>query len=188
VIFGRLEHWSDNVSGPIWQRAFEHILSLGPDSPEGITELMGKDMYARIMSYDTGPIDATKLEAHRSYIDIQYSLVNGERIDWFPLEELVPIDEYNPEKDARHYSRLGFCPLSSCVQNGTFAIFFPEDGHMPKLVVDQPRRVKKVVVKVKSSLIVASNAQQLGKNRLLARGSDQPFANDNLADWDIDDD
>jgi beta-galactosidase beta subunit len=29
-----------------------------------------------------------------------------------------------------------------------FAIFFPQDGHMPQLCIDVPAPVKKVVVKV----------------------------------------
>jgi YhcH/YjgK/YiaL family protein len=29
-----------------------------------------------------------------------------------------------------------------------FAIFFPQDGHMPQLCIDTPTPVKKVVVKV----------------------------------------
>ena len=34
------------------------------------------------------------------------------------------------------------------IGNGCFAVFYPQDGHMPCLCVDGPMKVKKVVVKV----------------------------------------
>ena len=34
------------------------------------------------------------------------------------------------------------------IGGGYFAIFFPQDGHMPQLSVDEPMMVKKVVVKI----------------------------------------
>ena len=34
------------------------------------------------------------------------------------------------------------------IGNGYFAVFYPQDGHMPQLCIDEPRMVKKVVVKV----------------------------------------
>jgi biofilm protein TabA len=153
MIAGKLEHWRHHFSGPIWERAFTHILTLDAASPEGIVELLGRDMYARVMSYETGSPKSSKLEAHREYVDIQCSLSNGERIDWFPLDSLSPVDDYNPEKDVIHYARPEAVPISVCVPSGFYAVFFPEDAHMPKLAIDEPCFVKKVVVKVRMSLV-----------------------------------
>lgn len=155
MILGRLEHWDRILAGPVWETAFRHLQGLGPEAPEGFTELMGKDMMARVMSYDTVPWEASKLEAHREFVDIQAPLQHGERIDWFPLEALAPVTDYHPDKDVRHYARIGPAPVSMCLEPGMFAVFFPEDAHMPKLVVDHPRRMKKVVVKVRLSLLRA---------------------------------
>lgn len=157
MIAGMLAHWQRHFDGPVWGRAFAHICSLGPDAEEGITELQGRDMFARVMSYDTVEPAGSKLEAHREYIDIQCSLVKGERIDWFPIEGLTPVSEYNSEKDVIHFKRPDFVPISICVEPGMFAVFFPEDAHMPKLRIASPQRMKKIVVKVRLSL--------LGKNR-----------------------
>ena len=32
---------------------------------------------------------------------------------------------------------------------GLFAVFFPQDAHMPGLAVDQPEPVKKMVIKIR---------------------------------------
>ena len=36
---------------------------------------------------------------------------------------------------------------------GSFAVFFPTDVHRPGCVVDQPEAIRKVVVKVRASLL-----------------------------------
>jgi len=40
-------------------------------------------------------------------------------------------------------------PQELILGNGYFAIFFPQDGHMPQLCVENPEPVKKVVIKVR---------------------------------------
>jgi len=47
VIVDRLDRWARHLKAPAWKTAFEHLATLGPDSPEGTIELMGKDMTAR---------------------------------------------------------------------------------------------------------------------------------------------
>ncbi len=153
MIVSTLENWSSHFDNLVWEKVFNYIATLGPDSSDGITELMGRDIYARVMSYDTVEPTESKVEAHRLYIDIQCSLAYGERIDWFPLEGLKPVSDYNPEKDTTNYSRPSFVPASVCVMPGMFAVFFPEDAHMPKLIIDQSHTIKKVVVKLHTKLL-----------------------------------
>lgn len=153
MIAAQVKYWERHFSGPVWKKAFDFIQTLDSDSPEGITEILGKDMYARVMSYETVDHSQTKVEAHHEYIDIQASLVHGERIEWFPLEDLEPSTEYNPEKDAQNFKYPGKSSISVSVYPGMFAVFFPEDAHMPKLIIDQPRMIKKIVVKVRLSLL-----------------------------------
>jgi YhcH/YjgK/YiaL family protein len=153
VIAAELAHWRRYFSGPVWERAFTHILVLGPDAEEGYTDLMGKDLFARVMSYETVEPAGSKLEAHRKYVDIQCPLAGGERIEWFPIKDLSALGDYNPDKDVIHFRRPDRAPLSVSLEPGLFAVFFPEDGHMPKLIVAEPRRMKKVVVKVSLDLL-----------------------------------
>lgn len=152
MIVDRLENWQRYFRGEAWRKTFEYLMALTPDAPEGIIEIQGRDIYARVMSYETTMEDQSALEAHREYIDIQVSLVNEERIDWFPLKGLTPKDDYNPEKDVIHYHSPRTAPAHVAMQPGMFAVLFPEDAHMPKLITARPHWMKKVVVKLRIGL------------------------------------
>lgn len=63
-----------------------------------------------------------------------------------PLKDQVIITPYNEENDITFYKgEKSFTKVSE----GMFAIFFPNDVHMPGASVDKPQNVRKVVVKVK---------------------------------------
>lgn len=99
--------------------------------------------------YKTKEVDENEYEAHREYIDIQYLIVGEERIACLPIERLKETTAYNEENDATFYaSALSLPPSNLSLFPGYFAIFFPQDGHMPQLCIDKPMKVKKVVVKV----------------------------------------
>jgi len=53
MISDKIENWEQYFSGEVWGKVFEFISSLNSDSPEGITEIMGKKLYGRVMSYET---------------------------------------------------------------------------------------------------------------------------------------
>ena len=153
MIADRLGQWEHYFSGEVWECAFRFLESLHPDSEETKTTLQGDDMFACVMSYETRSIQEAKLEAHRKYIDIQMTLVGAERIDWFPLENLEVKTPYD-DTDFEFYHRPGDAPIHIDNHPGNFAVLFPDDAHMPQLVVgDAPKIVKKVVVKVRLDLV-----------------------------------
>ena len=51
------------------------------------------------------------------------------------------------KKDAAFYA-ADLKPQEMTISDGYFAVFFPQDGHMPQLCVDKPMKVKQVVIKV----------------------------------------
>ena len=88
--------------------------------------------------------DAARLEAHRRYIDIQYTMEGDEEIGWLPLADCgtaaVPYD------DSRDIAFFAARPTSwLSVPTGSFAVFFPDDAHAP-LAGRGP--VKKAILKV----------------------------------------
>lgn len=103
---------------------------------------------AIISEYETKPINEYGFEAHKQYIDIQGLLLGEERVACMPIEKLKETKPYSTENDAAFYSTEEQ-PQEMVIGNGYFAIFFPQDGHMPQLCVKAPMKVKKVVVKVK---------------------------------------
>ncbi len=157
MIADRLSEWKRYFDGPVWSRAFTYLESLGPDSdPVDYVELDSFGLFARVMQYPTrGPEEAI-LEAHDRYIDIQMSLVNGERIDWFPREPLTVRTPYDQEKDVILFERD--TPPAASITNtpGVFSVFYPNDAHMAQLVVDgrSVETVTKAVVKVPLARVV----------------------------------
>ena len=117
---------------------------------DGRYEVDGETVYALAQSYTTLPADdSAKYEAHRRYIDIQYIVEGCEAMGYAPLDKMTVTKEYNPDKDVVN----GACPLAQStlvkVFAGEAAVFFPSDAHAPKLAVNEPAAVKKIVLKVK---------------------------------------
>jgi YhcH/YjgK/YiaL family protein len=118
------------------------LLALSP----GRHEIDGDEVFALVSQYDSkNPVDC-RLESHRIYTDIQYLVSGKELIGFETLKTQTVSSEYNPEKDIAFYKGEG-TPL--LIESGMFAVFFPQDVHRPCMQINQPEKVKKVVVKVK---------------------------------------
>ena len=126
----------------------EWLRDVNPDIENGVYELSSR-VKAIVSEYDTKEVNENGYEAHKKFIDIQYLIKGSEKICCLPLEFLKETKAYNPEFDAAFYKEASICPQDMLVGNCYFAIFFPQDGHMPCLRIEQPISVKKVVVKVK---------------------------------------
>lgn len=113
-------------------------------------EIDGRNIYAQVQIYDSKPAEQCRFEAHRTYFDIQYLAEGEEYMGYIPLDRLQPEDGYDPENDLEffrmpeHYGRI-------LLREGDFAAVSPNDGHMPRCMVESPRKVKKIVVKVRVS-------------------------------------
>jgi len=114
--------------------------------PDGRHEIDGSRLIAMPQRYDTKPAGEGKWEAHRRYIDIQFVREGAEAMGWAPIGRLTPSTAYDAQKDVEFFTGEGSGLL---VESGMFAIFFPEDGHMPCLSPgDQRTFVRKIVLKV----------------------------------------
>lgn len=123
------------------------LRQVSPDIAVG-THQINPRVKAIVSEYDTKKVNEHGFEAHRKNIDIQYLLKGEERIACCPVEKLIVTEPYSEEKDAAFYSSEGVWAQEMTIGNGYFAIFFPQDVHMPQLCVDEPTMVKKIVVKV----------------------------------------
>lgn len=136
---------------------------LSPDIYEGLkflrqvspyiavgTYQLSPNIKAIVSEYTTKEVNENGYEAHRQNIDIQYLLTGKEKIACLPVEQLSETKPYSEETDAAFYnSVIDHGPSTLDLRLGYFAIFFPQDGHMPQLCVNDPEKVKKVVVKVR---------------------------------------
>ena len=84
------------------------------------------------------------LEIHKRYIDIQLILEGVDEMGWKPRADCQnPIDAYNSETDLQFFKDKPDIWVN--VKPGAFAIFFPEDAHIP-LIADTV--IHKVIIKV----------------------------------------
>ncbi|MFN0170279.1 MAG: YhcH/YjgK/YiaL family protein [Bryobacteraceae bacterium] len=129
---------------PLFEQAFEFLRSAGNgDDLSARTEIDGTNLYVLKVSGAGKGKDKTALEAHRKYIDIQYSAMGKDIIGWKPIAEGDAGRGYDPEKDIEFYDQQPEQWLD--VREGVFAIFFPGDAHAPMATLEQ---ITKLVVKV----------------------------------------
>jgi YhcH/YjgK/YiaL family protein len=132
---------------PLFAKAFEYIQQADlANAVEGKTDIA--DGLKSIFSNSPGKTkeaSLAKFECHNQNIDIQVCIKGEETIGWKPREKCVtPNGAYNAEKDVQFYNDAPdtFFRLN----DGQFAIFFPEDVHAPMIGEGQ---IKKLVIKVR---------------------------------------
>ena len=154
MIFDKLKNaptyagMSDN-----FRKAIEFMLSKDFSvMPAGKYEIDGKEVYATIYDETGMPTDKERYECHRDYADIQLVLTNGERMLYTEIGSCENFTDYNDVKD------ILFCTAENGVElkfkGGDFAIFFPQDAHMPGMCLPENAGkedliTKKLVIKVK---------------------------------------
>lgn len=112
----------------------------------GRYDIEGDNIFALISEYQTKKESEGKLEAHRKYIDVQYVIEGEELIGYAPLADQEILESYKEENDLIFYKGE---KVFIKVTKGMFAIFFPEDVHMPGIQVEKKSPVRKLVIKVK---------------------------------------
>lgn len=109
-------------------------------------EIDDSGIFVIYQEYSTKNLNEGKWEAHRKYIDIQYIISGCEKMGYCPIDNLTPATEYNDETDFISYK--GNSDNYLVVKEGNFAVFMPQDGHMPGLNVNESMPVKKIIFKI----------------------------------------
>jgi len=147
MIFDRLEN-------------FQLYLPLHPHFADVLAFLEGRDAdalavgrhevndggaFALVSEYVTRPVAESFIECHRRHIDIQMLTRGAEGVGICSRSACreLPFDE---EKD---FGKLEGRTDRLTLEAGFFAVFFPDDGHMPMLQLEEsPTPVKKIVFKI----------------------------------------
>ena len=121
-------------------------------SEKKVLQLKDKEGY---VSYSLHPIlnitipeESGKFETHENYSDIQYVIEGSEHMVYASRHELTPKTEYNAEKDITFYEN-DVKGIAMLTKKDFYCIFQPQDAHKPKVMVDSPAPIKKVIVKIK---------------------------------------
>ena len=151
MILDRLDHASCYTAlHPGFQKAFAWLASYDPATPDGRYEIGGPELMAIVSRYATAPASGKKWETHRLHGDIQFMVSGSELIGYAPRESLSIRTPYNGEKDAEFYEPPSGEITRFALEEGSFAVFLPQDGHQPGLVLgasEEPLDVQKVVIK-----------------------------------------
>jgi len=150
MIIDKIEnaHLYKNISERI-NKSFEYIRTTDlKNLPAGRYTIDGENIFALVSEYQTKSESEGKLEAHRKYIDVQYVISGEELMGYVPLGNQQILESYKEENDIVFYTGdKSFTKVSE----GMFAIFFPEDVHMPGIASGKSSSVKKLVIKVRTT-------------------------------------
>ena len=152
MIFDRLDNF------PLYLPLHPHFADVwafleenNPDSlPPGRHEVNTRGTFVLVSEYATRQLAESFIECHRNYIDIQLLTRGAEAVG---ICNRIACREfpYDSEKD---FLKLEGPTDRLTLNPGSFAVFFPDDGHMPMLQLeDTPVQVKKVVFKVPVSAL-----------------------------------
>lgn len=153
MVFDSLKYFSRYPWGRAAEPVREFILSLGESVSDGEYPLLGREIFARVMTYETKDRESAVLEAHRDYIDLQVVFSGAEILEWYPLQGLVISRGYDPANDAEFYNKPPESPGSLLLVPEVFAVLFPQDGHSTQIFISKPEVVRKAVVKVSTGIL-----------------------------------
>ena len=132
MVIDAAAQWPRYISlHPLFERAFRFLADtdLRSFSP-GRHPVDGDRLYLSIDHVEGRGRDGARLEAHRRYIDIQYTIEGDEEIGWMPLAACgSPSGPFDEGKDVGFFAMRPTTWLA--VPAGTFVIFFPDDAHAP---------------------------------------------------------
>lgn len=130
-----------------WKAAFEYLKETDLSSLEiGEYEILGRDVYATVSSYEPKEPENCRFEAHRKYVDIQYLISGTEMMGVTPLEGLEETVPYT--EDIAFYGTESADAVYETATPEKFFVFFPEDAHRPSMKTDGSETVRKIVIKL----------------------------------------
>lgn len=129
-------------------QAFDFLQRTDWDSvSDGKIELQSDALFVIVASDIGRGRQASPLEVHQRYIDIQYVISGHENCGWSPLMDCRHLSHaYDPARDIAFFSDSPQSWLD--LASGQFAIFFPHDAHAP---LAGSGALRKAVVKVQVS-------------------------------------
>ena len=143
MIIDKLENMKNY---PVLKEALETLEKMGYDVAKG-SHKISDTLVLNVNEYNSNENKDGAYEAHEKWIDLQMIISGEEYIRYAKRSAGIMKTEYNPDCDAlfmtvENYDNLGLF-------TGNFAVFFPEDLHLPGLAVDKSMPIKKYVFKIK---------------------------------------
>lgn len=138
---------------PVLQQALTLAIAANPqEKTPGRYTLQGENIFMNVMQFTTQSPEQKKAELHQQYIDIQMLLSGEERILFGMSDSARQCEEMHIEDDYQLCSQIAD-EQAMVLKPGKCVIFMPGEPHKPGCVVQAPMDIKKVVIKVRASLL-----------------------------------
>lgn len=138
---------------PVLQQALTLAVAANPqEKTPGRYALQGDNIFMNVMQFATQSPEQKKAELHQQYIDIQVLLSGEERILFGLSDSARQCEEMHVEDDYQLCSQIAD-EQAIVLKPGRFVIFMPREPHKPGCMVQAPMDIKKVVIKVRASLL-----------------------------------
>lgn len=111
----------------------------------GVYYIDDKKVYYNIIEFDVVDREEKVIEAHKRYIDIHLILRGKEKIEVGFTPELE-VESYSEDTDFMVVN--GELTGEVVLRENDFLVCYPEDAHMPGIIVDKKENVKKAVFKI----------------------------------------
>ncbi|MBR3455852.1 MAG: YhcH/YjgK/YiaL family protein [Bacteroidaceae bacterium] len=147
MVLDSLDNLEKYVSlNPLFTDVLEYIRNndLAQHEP-GKVFIKGNDLFVNYSIAKGKTTEEAKLESHDKMIDIQIPISCAETMGYTPRKDLPEVP-YDADKDISFYE--GPAQQYVTVEPGSFAIFFPQDGHAP--CISQESQIQKIIFKVKA--------------------------------------
>lgn len=119
----------------------------------GVYEIDGKDMFVQVFDYTSRSFDQCRPEFHKEYLDIQYWPGKVEEKIGFAIKDSsLGVVEEHLDRDL-YFTTEPKDEKIIKVEGGDYVVFFPQDVHRPGIVVDETRTYRKVVLKLRTSIL-----------------------------------
>ncbi|MFH1760760.1 MAG: YhcH/YjgK/YiaL family protein [bacterium] len=130
---------------PVFKRAFDFLARKDlMNLDTGRNEIDGEKLFAVVVNDDGKGLENAKLEVHRKYIDIQYSISGVDIMGWKPASDCSQWEsDFETDKDLGFFKDRPAVWLS--LYPGHFAVFFPDDAHAP---MGGKGKLNKIVIKI----------------------------------------
>lgn len=155
MIFDQISNLADYVklNPRIIQEMSDFIAQVTPQT-EVKRYFLDEDMlYAMVQEYAPRDFASSKVEIHRRYIDVHVPLAGSETLYYCPVERLELIEDFTPKSDDLLYKTNPALTMGLIADVGSFAVFFPGEGHIPCIKNQYSlERNRKIVFKIDSSL------------------------------------
>lgn len=131
MIFDALENLKKYTNIPHCDAILEFLQEADVSRlPEGDAEIIGKDLYVKVLRYVPKDAAQCNFETHKIYTDVQVIMKGVEKMQVVNPEYLKEIIEYNEEGDFQFFSAEKYIS-DIVIEENEFVVFFPGEAHRP---------------------------------------------------------